>query len=293
MNNSIRYVSDDGLNLFAYSYGPEDAEFTVLCIHGLTRNHKDFEPMIACLNPTYRYIAVDVRGRGESEWDRNPYNYVPPVYARDMVTLLDDLGIEKVALIGTSMGGLISIVLMKMIPERILGVVLNDIGPSVIKAGINRIAKYVGKSLPFPDWESAVASVKQYNSLAFPDFTDADWLAFTRRVCREQKNGEVVFDYDPKIYKAFRMNRVSFITVQLGWRMFEAMSARPLLLIRGGLSDLLTAETAEKMARKHGSAELITVDNVGHAPLLNEPVVVTALTGFLSSLSAHSAHSKQ
>jgi len=286
MSEVIRYVSHDGLNLFAYGYGPKDASLTVLCIHGLTRNHKDFEPMIACLNPAYRFIAVDVRGRGESEYDRNPYNYIPPVYARDMVTLLDDLGIEKVALIGTSMGGLISIAMMKMIPERILGVVLNDIGPAVIKAGITRITNYVGKSLPFPDWETAINSIKEYNQIAFPNYAEADWLAFAKRICRELKNGEVIFDYDPKIYKAFRINRVSFMSTMLAWQMFEAMAAAPLLLIRGALSDLLTAQTAEKMVAVHGSASLVTVEEVGHAPLLNEPIVVNALNAFLSKLEA-------
>lgn len=284
MSNAIRYVSHDGLNLVAYSYGPEDADFTVLCMHGLTRNHKDFEPMIACLNPAYRYIAVDVRGRGESEYDSNPYNYVPTVYASDMVTLLDDLGIEKVALIGTSMGGLISIVLMKMIPERILGVVLNDIGPAVIKKGIVRITNYVGKSLPFQNWDSAVKSVKEYNQVAFPHFNDADWLAFAKRICRENKNGEVVFDYDPRIYKAFRVNRISFMTTYFAWRLFEAMAAAPLLIVRGSLSDLLSDQTARQMLKKHGNAELVTVQDVGHAPLLNEPVVIEAVSTFLSEL---------
>jgi len=284
MSDTIRYVSDDGLNLFAYSYGPEDAKLTVLCIHGLTRNHKDFEPMIACMDPDYRFIAVDVRGRGESEYDRNPYNYIPPVYARDMVTLLDDLGIDKVALIGTSMGGLISIALMKIIPERILGVVLNDIGPAVIKKGITRITNYVGKSPPFPNWDAAIDSVRGYNRIAFPHYTDSDWRAFAERVCRENRNGEVVFDYDPKIYKAFRINRITFMSTMLAWRMFEAMSAVPLLVIRGSLSDLLTAQTAERMVTDHGNASLVTVTDVGHAPLLNEPVVIKALYAFLAKL---------
>lgn len=284
MGSVIRYVSHDGLNLFASSYGPEDAELTVLCIHGLTRNHKDFEPMIAALNPGYRFIAVDVRGRGESEYDRNPFNYIPPIYAQDMVMLLDELGIEKVALIGTSMGGLISILLMRLIPERILGVVLNDIGPKVEKRGIRRIMNYVGKSPPFPNWESAVECVKENAALEYPNYTESDWRAFAERICRENSNGSVVFDYDPKIRKAFQLNRNTFLATTLAWRYFKSMSAAPLLLIRGALSELLSEGTAMKMVSKHGNAELVTVDEVGHAPLLDEPVVIEAIDSFLSKL---------
>ena len=284
MGSVIRYVSHDGLNLFASSYGAEDAELTILCVHGLTRNHKDFEPMIAALKPGYRFIAVDVRGRGESEYDRNPFNYTPPVYAQDMIMLLDELGIEKVALIGTSMGGLVSMLLMRTIPERILGVVLNDIGPKVEKQGIQRIMNYVGKSLPYPDWDAAIQRVKENCELDFPEYTYSDWLAFAERICRENHKGEVVFDYDPKIRKAFRLNRNTFVATALAWRYFKSMSAVPLLLVRGALSELLSADTAQKMIEKHGNAELVTVDAVGHAPVLDEPVVIDALNSFLSRL---------
>ncbi len=285
MGSVLRYVSHDGLNLFAWSYGPEDAELTVLCLHGLTRNHKDFEPMIESLNPEYRYIAVDVRGRGESEYDRNPYNYVPTVYAQDMVMLMDELGIEKFALIGTSMGGLISILLMKLIPEKILGVVLNDIGPAMDKSGIRRIINYVQRTPPFPSWEMAIERIKVNNQSAFPKFSESDWLAFAKRMCREKPNGEIVLDYDPRISKAFRHNRTTFYTTALAWRMFKCMSAAPLLLVRGALSDLLTAETAQKMLKQHGQAELVTVEDVGHAPVLNEPIVIDALNAFLGNLA--------
>lgn len=284
MGSVIRYVSHDGLNLFAKSYGPEDAELTVLCMHGLTRNHKDFEPMIAALKSEYRFIAVDVRGRCESEYDRNPFNYIPPIYAQDMVMLLDELGIEKVALIGTSMGGLISMLLMRLIPERILGVVMNDIGPKVEKPGIRRIMDYVGKSPPFPSWDAAIERVKENCAMEYPNYTAADWLAFSQRICREKKNGEVVFDYDPKIRKAFRLNRSTFLATTLAWRYFKSMSAAPLLLVRGELSQLLSPETADKMVAKHGNAELLTVEDIGHAPVLDEPAVIAALNSFLSKI---------
>jgi len=284
MPDVVHYTSHDGLDLVAYSYGPADAKLTILCVHGLTRNHKDFEPMIACLNKSYRFIAVDVRGRGESAYDPDPYNYTIPVYARDMTTLLDHLGVEKFVLVGTSMGGLISMVLMKTMPDRVSAVVLNDIAPSVQKRGIARILSYIGKTGPFPDWETAIDSVTNSNRVAFPDYERSDWAAFTKRICREMQTGEVIVDYDPQIAKAFRRIRTSVMTTYFAWRLFDAMAAVPLLLIRGALSDLLSEKIAKRMLHRHGNGKLVTVHNVGHAPVLNEPEAVTALTGFLKEL---------
>ena len=124
MSDDIFYQSGDGLRLYAKSYGPTDADIAVLCMHGLTRNHKDFEPMIEAVGGPYRYIAVDVRGRGKSARDPNPENYSPVTYAQDMGALLDHLSIEKAVLIGTSMGGLMSVLMAQMMPDRILGVAL-------------------------------------------------------------------------------------------------------------------------------------------------------------------------
>lgn len=277
----IQYTSSDGLELVAFSYGPNDAELTILCLHGLTRNHKDFEMMIAALDPRYRFIAVDVRGRGKSAYDPNPYNYTPLTYAFDVVTLLDKLELDKVVLIGTSMGGLMSMILMKSIPNRILGVVLNDIGPALKKRGIARIISYVGKTKPFENWGTAAASIAFYNETAFPDNTPEDWLLAAKRTCRETESGEIVFDYDPLIYKAFRMNRITFATTYLAWRLFDAMRAVPLLLIRGELSDLLSANDAKRMLRRHGNAKLLTLKNIGHAPMLDEPESVQEIGSFL------------
>ncbi|MGE6698327.1 alpha/beta fold hydrolase [Hyphomonas sp. NPDC076900] len=280
----ITWTSQDGLALYARSYGPEDARLTVLCIHGLTRNHQDFEPMIAALPGHYRYIAVDVRGRGKSAYDPNTDNYQPPVYARDMLALLDTLGIKRAALIGTSMGGLISLLMARAAPGRVAGIVLNDIGPAVEKAGIARIASYAGKVAPVTDWESAAAAVKTLQGAAFPDMTDERWMDFARRTYKELPTRQVVPAYDPGIASSLGKVKPGVFTSFLMWRLFGAARKAPLLIVRGEISDILSAETAEKMAKRHPDATLATVPRVGHAPILDEPPAVSALAAFLNRL---------
>ena len=280
----ITWSSQDGLALYARSYGPDDARLTVLCIHGLTRNHQDFEPMIAALPRHYRYIAVDVRGRGKSAYDPNTNNYQPPVYARDMLALLDTLGIKRAALIGTSMGGLISLLMARSAPGRVAGIVLNDIGPTVEKAGIARIAGYAGKVAPVTDWASAAAAVKTLQGAAFPDMSDERWMDFARRTYKELPTGEVILAYDPGIARSLGKVKPDLLTSFLMWRLFGAAKKAPLLIVRGEISDILSAETAEKMTKRHPDASLATVPGVGHAPILDEPQAVSALTAFLNRL---------
>lgn len=280
----ISWTSADGLNLYAKAYGPEDARLTALCIHGLTRNHQDFEPMIAALPGHHRYIAVDVRGRGRSGYDPKPDNYQPKVYARDMLELLDKIGISKAALIGTSMGGLISLLMIRAAPDRVSGIVLNDVGPVVEKAGIARIASYAGKVAPVTDWASAAAAVKTLQGAVFPDMPDERWMDFARRTYKELPSGEVVLAYDPGIAGSLGKVKPGAITNFVMWRMFGAAKKAPLLIVRGETSDILSAKTAEMMVKRHPRASLATVPRVGHAPILDEPMAVTAITDFLNRL---------
>lgn len=283
MPSVIRYTSFDGLALQAFSYGEDDAPITVVCLHGLTRNHKDFEPMIEALGLDYRFVAIDVRGRGASEYDPNTQNYIPPVYVRDVLTLLDILQ-RRVVLIGTSMGGIMSMLLAPLIPDRIIGVVMNDIGPEVKPAGLRRIGKYVGKAQPMPDWETAANAVKLFNVMAFPHYTDAEWMAFARRTCRERDDGSVILDYDQRISESFVSAAAPPTAQYLAWRLFSRLKKFPLLLIRGETSDLLSDRVAKRMLRRHTKANLVEVPGVGHAPLLNEPVVIETLRPFLENL---------
>lgn len=282
----IGWTSADGLSLYAKAYGPAAAKLNVLCLHGLTRNHKDFEPMIAALPGHYRFIAVDVRGRGRSAFHPEPNNYSPAIYAKDMGALLDKLGIARVALIGTSMGGLISLLMTRRMPKRIAGVVLNDVGPVVEKAGIARIAGYAGKVRPVTGWESAAEAVKTIQGAAFPDLPEERWMDFARRTYRELPTGEVVLDYDPNIARSLGKVKPGALTNFALWRMFGGLKKTPLLVVRGETSDILSEKTALEMVRRHPDAKLATVPRVGHAPILDEPEAVSAITDFLARLEA-------
>ena len=282
----IVWSSADGLSLYAKSYGPASAPLSVLCIHGLTRNHKDFEPMIAALPGHYRFVAVDVRGRGRSAHDPEHKNYNPAIYAKDMGLLLDKLGIGRAVLIGTSMGGLISLMMMRRTPKRIAGVVLNDVGPVVEKTGIARIAGYAGKVQPVTDWQSAAAAVKTIQGQAFPDMPEERWMDFARRTYKELPNGEVVLDYDPNIARSLGKVKPGAVTNFALWRMFGGLKKAPLLVVRGAKSDILSEKTAQEMVRRHPDARLATVPRVGHAPILDEPEAVSAISDFLARLES-------
>lgn len=284
----IHYESADGLELYARSYGPETAPLDVLCMHGLTRNHQDFEPMVAKLDERYRYITVDVRGRGQSDRAHDPATYSPQIYAQDMLALLDRIGLSRVALIGTSMGGLMAMLIARMAPERVRGMVLNDIGPVVNPAGLRRIASYSEDPQPVAGWDKAAAKVKAAQADAFPDFGDADWMAFARRTWRETEDGMVKPDYDPAITRSLGEAKVGFLAKFAMWRMFGALKSHPMLVIRGEMSDILAPGTARRMVRRHPDATLVTVPQRGHAPLLDEAPAIDAIASFLHRMETTS-----
>ena len=242
--------------------------------------------MIAALPGRYRFIAVDVRGRGKSAHDPQPDNYDPRIYAKDMGGLLDKLGLARVALIGTSMGGLISILMIRTMKERVAGIVLNDVGPVVEKDGIARIASYAGKVRPVTGWESAADAVKTIQGAAFPDMPEERWMDFARRTYKELPGGEVVLDYDPNIARSLGKVKPGALTNFFLWRVFDATKKAPLLVVRGEMSDILSARTAELMVKRHPDARLATVPRVGHAPILDELQAVSAITDFLARLEA-------
>lgn len=286
MTDDIYYRSPDGLNLYAKRHGPAEAPLSILCMHGLTRNHKDFEPMIAALPDRYQFIAVDVRGRGRSDRDPNAENYSPAIYAGDMAALLDHLNLKRVALIGTSMGGLMSMIMMKTMPDRICGVVLNDVGPVFEKSGLDRIAAYTSDTGPKAGWDDAARSVGEGQAEVFPDYGPQQWMAFARRTYRELDDGRVALDYDPAITRTVAQVRPGLLTRIAMWKLYKEMTKIPLLLIRGDTSDILSEKTAAKMIRKHPDASLVTVPRVGHAPILDEPEAVEGIRNFLTKLEA-------
>ncbi len=277
----VWYRSEDGLRLYARDYGHEAPRATLLCMHGLTRNSADFEDFCAALHADYRLIAVDQRGRGRSDYDPNKANYQPAVYVRDMATLLQHLGVERVVAVGTSMGGLMTMLMAATTPQVLQAAVLNDIGPVVEAAGIERIKGYVGKSAPVADWDAAAEACRAVNGDAFPDFAHADWLAFARRTCRETGDGRVELAYDAAIADSLTRDEGNTVPPDL-WGLWDAMAPIPTLVVRGALSDLLSPETVAEMARRKPDLEAVTVPQRGHAPMLTEQTAMEAIRDFLA-----------
>ena len=280
--NDRFWTSADGLNLYARDYpgaaGP--AKLPVICIHGLTRNSKDFEevaPWIAAQGR--RVLAVDVRGRGRSDRDPSPTNYQPAVYAGDMVSLMIQAGIGRAVFVGTSMGGLITMALSAMNPLAVAGAVLNDVGPELSPVGLGRIMGYVGEQKPIGNWAEAAEFAASINGVAFPGAPPEHWEAFARRIFRETESG-LALDYDPNITAPFRATPTG--PAPDLWPIFTGLAnGRPTLLIRGGISDLIDAEIAERMRAAAPSLVYAEVPNVGHAPMLTEPEAKAALATFL------------
>ena len=280
-----RWTSPDGLSLYARDYAGAAgaARLPVVCLHGLTRNSKDFEALAPLMAGTGRRVIVpDVRGRGLSDRDRNPANYVPNTYARDIILLLDRLGISQAIFVGTSMGGIISLAISGMRKHAVAGLVLNDVGPEVCDVGIERIKGYVGKKVDIGSWDEAAAYLRSINGAAFPDYGDEDWAKWARRTFADS-DGLPRLDYDAAIMQPLSQNKYKAMTF-VAWYLFRRLARRaPVMLIRGELSDLLSMEIADKMQRRAPSLKRIEVPRVGHAPMLDEAPAVEAISAFLRS----------
>jgi pimeloyl-ACP methyl ester carboxylesterase len=276
------WTSSDGLQLHARDYGGATgpARTPVICLHGLTRNARDFEdvaPWIA--SQGRRVLAVDVRGRGASAWDPRPKRYLPQTYAEDVLRLMAAAGIERAVFIGTSMGGLVTMALAARRPSRVAAAILNDVGPELSPAGLARIGTYAGKSVAIADWNEAAAYAKAQNVHAFPDLSDAEWLAFAGRILREDARG-IRPDYDPDIVVPFTTVRP--LTTHAMWALFRNLARkRPLLLIRGQTSDILAPEITARMRKLARHMSYAEIPGVGHAPMLTEPAAKTAIETFL------------
>ena len=282
-----RWTSSDGLALYArdYAAGPGPAKLPVIAIHGLTRNSADFEtiaPLIA--QSGRRVLAIDVRGRGRSDRAPDPMTYQPLNYAQDVLALMNQAGIERAVFLGTSMGGLITMALAAIRSRVIAAAIINDVGPEVAKEGLMRIAAYMGQAVDTPGWAEAAAYVKALNEAAFPHYTDADWNAFARRTFKIGTEGAPVLNYDPDIAVPIRAAGAKALVPKL-WPLFNRLSkGRPVLLVRGGTSDLLSPEIAAKMRKRAPKMDYVEVPGVGHAPMLDEPEAKAAIFPFLSEL---------
>ena len=282
-----RWTSSDGLSLYARDYaaasGP--AKLPVIAIHGLTRNSADFgtiAPLIA--QSGRRVLAIDVRGRGQSDRAPDAMTYQPLNYAQDVLALMRDAGIERAVFLGTSMGGLITMALAAVRSKVIAAAIINDVGPEVAREGLTRIAAYAGQPIEIGNWAEAAAYVRRLNEVALPHYSDADWDAFARRTFRIGTEGTPVPDYDPDIMAPIRAAGAKALVPNL-WPFFNRLAkARPVLLVRGATSDLLSPEIAAKMRKRAPKMDFVEVPGIGHAPMLDEPEAKAAIFPFLSEL---------
>lgn len=276
------YASSDGLSLYARLYSGGGGLSPLLCLHGLTRNSRDFHDFL-CAFPNRPAISVDQRGRGRSDYDPDPTRYRPDIYCQDMITLLDDLDVKSVIAVGTSMGGLMSWMMSAQRPDLFAGMIINDIGPDIDPAGLDRLQSYVGKHSEFPDWGALSDAIKSQGPDIFPDFTAEDWLAFAHRVGEDTADGRVRFSYDPAIADGLSGADKTAAPPDL-WPLFLAQSDIPMMVLRGETSDILANETVKQMVTRRSNTQLVIVPNRGHAPTLTEPVALDAIRPFLKDL---------
>jgi pimeloyl-ACP methyl ester carboxylesterase len=273
----------DGLKLFARDWPAQGGVHgvPVICLHGLTRNSKDFDnvaPFMAAMGR--RVLAADMRGRGRSDRDPEPARYRPDVYAGDVIRILDTLEIPSAVFAGTSMGGIITMAVAAVAPGRVTTAVLNDIGAVIAPAGIARIMSYVGKRGPVNSWGAMIAVIKDAQSVAYPNADDAFWEKFVRNNARELPDGTVVPDYDPAIRTAM-MQPPPGPPPDLKV-LFAALKPKPTLVIRGALSDILAPEGVAVMREIKPDLDVVEIPGVGHAPTLDEPQARDAIAAFLS-----------
>lgn len=280
------WTSTDGLKLHYRDYpadgsAPENA-LPLLCMHGLTRNARDFAPLAAHIAGRRRMIVPEMRGRGKSDPAKDSATYNPAQYVADVEELLKELSLGKFIAVGTSLGGLMTMLMAAMGSRNIAGAILNDIGPVVDEAGIGRIRGYVGQGGSFPTWMHAARALQEVHRPSYPAFTIDDWLAMAKRGMVVSQSGRIVFDYDKAIAEPFA-EPTGAAPPDL-WPAFDALKNTPLLLLRGELSDLLSPETVAEMQRRNASMQVVEVPGVGHAPVLDEPAVIAAMNSFLERL---------
>ena len=276
----VQCASPKGLHRVAYlEWGDAGNPDVLICVHGLTRCARDFDRLAAALCDRYRVICPDVAGRGGSDWLADPMLYAVPKYVGDMVTLVARLDVERVHWVGTSLGGLIGMGLAAQKGTPVAKLVLNDVGPVLAKASLERIATYVGLTPPLPTIEAAEQYVRAV-SASFGKHSDAEWRFLTEVVVRQNADGSYRMHYDPRIAEPFKQTMPEG-DMEL-WPVYDQIAC-PTLVIRGALSDLLSRDTCEKMAARGPKAKLVEFPDVGHAPTLMHADQIDAVRKFLLS----------
>ena len=288
----IYFQSKDGLRLYARDYARDDlrdntalpstSKLPVICIHGLTRNSSDFDelaPWIA--QQGRRVLAVDVRGRGRSQHARKVSHYHPMVYAADVISLAQTLGISRAVFIGTSMGGLITMTLALRKSNLIAAAILNDVGPVLSQKGLNRIASYAGEGSNCSTWEQARDYIRDINQSAFPNNSEQEWDKWAHRAFAQNTLGQLELQYDPLIATPLKTGKLKASSWIAKWAFRRLTKKRPCLLVRGMISDLLEQEQASYMLRTAPHMQYVEVPGIGHAPMLTEPEAKLAIQKFL------------
>lgn len=281
------WESADGLRLHYRDYA-DGAQVSagkppLLCLHGLTRNARDFEPLAQRFAGEWRLIVPDMRGRGHSEYARDAASYRIGCYVDDVVRLLEQLDCGPVVAVGTSMGGMIAMLMAQTRAWPLAGAVLNDIGPELEPEGVARIRDYVGQGGSFETWMHAARQLAEQGRAVHPDFAIADWLAFAKRVMVVAGNGRIVFDYDMKIAEEF--NAPSGGEPIDLWDALRALAGIPALVLGGELSDLLSPATLARMQAELPGLKAVTVPRVGHPPTLAEPRAQQAIAELLAEVA--------
>jgi pimeloyl-ACP methyl ester carboxylesterase len=279
--------ADDGLKLHARDYGSRTSSaLPVLCLPGLTRNAHDFHTLAVYLSchekKPRRVVALESRGRGQSEWDKNWRNYDAQVEARDVLSVMPALGLDHVGIVGTSRGGILTMILAVTRPGILAGVVLNDIGPVLGGKGLARIKGYVGKTPKVHSWQEAAQLSKTVNEGQFPNLDDQAWMDFARRTYIEE-NGQIRPDYDPALGRPFESLDLTKPVITL-WPQFEALRYIETLVVHGENSDLLEPETLTEMRRRHEKMDVLECPGEGHAPLLDDAMSMGKIYSFFSKL---------
>ena len=272
---SILCADPHGFHRVRYlEWGEERNARVLICVHGLTRNAHDFDYIAERLSDAYRVICPDIVGRGRSEWLRVKADYTYPVYCTDMAALIGKLGADSVDWLGTSMGGIIGMILASLPGSPLRKLVLNDVGSVVPKAAQERILQYVGKEAAFDSIEALDAAMRSVSP--FGELTDEQWRHLAVTAARQDDKGRWIFRYDPGIAEPFVGKPVNDVDLRGYWNAVRG----PALVIRGESSDLLTRENLAEMKRRPHT-ETLVVPNCGHPPMLMDDSQVVAVRRFL------------
>jgi pimeloyl-ACP methyl ester carboxylesterase len=282
---SVFVRAQDGLKLHVRRYGCRGASaHTVVCLPGLARTAADFHTLATALatdpaKPRF-VLALDYRGHGESEYDRDPGNYTFRVALADLWTVLTAFEVAPAILVGTSLGGVLAMMLGVLRPNAVAGVILNDIGPVIEPQGLLRIKSFVGKLPVVRNFEEGAQILRWLFEAQFRKLTRHDWIAFAQRTWCE-RGGRVVPDYDPELVRSLRT--VNLQGLPTLWNEFDALAGVPLMVIRGMNSDMLALSTLHAMLARRSELEVVMIPDQGHAPLLAEPKVMGRIAAFVTS----------